>query len=611
MKDITSTSNILKKSNFKNSVINSLPSKNGLWIPNKIKKLTNDFFKNIVNLNFIEIAEIVLSNLINFEPELNKIKLKNILTDSYNFPIELKKLKNRLYVLETFHGPTLTFKDFGARFLANYLKEILDKKKKYIVLVSTSGDTGSAIASAFKNISNIDVIILYPNNRVSKFQEKQLTTNYNNIIAFSLDGSFDKCQNFAKKAFVDKDLNSFNLISANSINIARLIPQTLYYFYTYSLLKKQFGNKVDNNLIFSVPCGNCGNLTGGILAKKMGLPIKFISSQNTNNTFNNFLRTGFYFKKKSEKTLSNAMDVGNPSNFKRLKFLYSLNKLKNIIFPSDCNNNHKIKQCIKEVYDKYKYIIEPHTAVAYNGYLNYSRKNQHKNEFVVLVSTAHPYKFKSTILNNINDKLQINLPFHLKNLNNLKNEKIIVKNNYNILKKLILNKSNSSLNITFIGMPGSGKSSLSKSICKKYNLNLIELDELIEKKHNKSLFKLIEINGDSGFKKIEEDTILDIKFQTNKKNIISTGGSVIYSEKGMEHLKHKNNIIVYLQTDLEILMKRTENFTNRGIVFNNLTPKELYDERNILYEKYCDIKIDTSYLSIDFLTNIFRYFYNN
>lgn len=589
------TANINEKSSFSNAVINSLPSLNGLWFLKNINNLDKKFIENMDMYSYHEIIFTVIKTLNIIK--LNDNDLKKIIKKAFNFPINIKKFNNICF-LETFHGPTLTFKDFGARFLAEYVK-LISLHKKYNVLVSTSGDTGSAIASAFYKSKNINVTILYPYKRVSDMQEKQITTYSNNVMAYAFDGNFDDCQKFVKKAFVDKDIEYLNLISANSINIARLIPQTIYYFYAYSVLKKY-----NKDIIFSVPCGNCGNLTGGLIAKRMGLPISFIASQNDNNVFIKYLKTGKLEPIKSYMTISNAMDVGNPSNVMRIRYMYNNNiaMMRKDIMISYSTEKRTIDG-IREVYRKYKYIIDPHTAVGYNGVLD----NIDNNKLYVIVSTAHPSKFNDVIFKAL--YIHAPIPKRLSNLDNICREYFILKNDYNIFKKNIKLINKSGVNITFIGMPGAGKSTLAKYIQDNYNYKLIELDNYIEKKNNATLFELIKKYGDEGFKIIEETACLSIPY--NKNNIVvSTGGSIIYSDKSMKYMRNNNNIIIYLKTDFNTIKERTNNFTNRGIVFNNMTPKELYDSRDKLYTKYCNLIIDTSNKDVSFLANMFRYIMN-
>lgn len=601
---IINTEHLNDKTTFEQALLNSLPSLNGLWFPEKLEKLPPSFFDNIENLSYNEIAFIVLKNITEYELDDNQ--LKKIIKKAFNFPVKLQSLGDTTHVLETFHGPTYTFKDFGARFLACYLEEyLMNSTEKYNVLVSTSGDTGSAIASAFHKIPNIQVTILYPKNRVSKIQEIQMATYGGNIVAYCIENNFDQCQSMVKRAFVDKGIRT-KLISANSINLGRLLPQSIYYFYAYGLLKKKYGNGVRNNVVFSVPCGNCGNLTGGLIAKKMGLPVKFIASQNTNSVFVDYINSGEYLSIISTKTFSNAMDVGDPSNVKRIDYIYDNNieSMKKDVYTHVCNE-HSTMITMKKIWEKYNYVADPHTAVAFDGIYNYKSDNNgvgdDQSTHFVAISTASPVKFRYTISTALG--IFPKLTDELKFLNEKPKYSISLKNCYTTFINNISKSMNANCSVTLIGMPGTGKSTVSayiNEVSTKYEL--IDLDKLIESKNKGTMFELIDILGEKGFSELEEKALLSIDFNSTK--IIATGGSVVYSKKGMEHLQNKNNLIVYLKTPYSILAKRTDNFTNRGIVFNGLTPNELYNERRVLYEKYADITIDSEKLYINDIGNI-------
>ena len=578
-----STENPNIEIDFDHAILNSLPSIGGLWFPKNIDKLPDEFFKNMCNMTFKEICNKVLHHLLQIDEKL----LAEIVDETFNFPLKIHSINSSEHFLETYWGPTHTFKDFGARFMANYLQKILHKKycrlmhkPHFTVIVSTSGDTGSAIASAFLNKPNFNVIILYPNNKISDAQEMQITTYGKNIISFAIDSDFDACQQLAKKTLVNPILKTYgNFISANSINIARLIPQCLYYFYAYSQLKK-----TGRRLAFVVPCGNCGNLTGGLLAQKMGLPIDFfIAAQNDNNSFERSVNTGIFSPKPTIPTISNAMDVGNPSNIKRINYLFKdkINLLRENVKVMSVSQQDT-KDTIKFIYDKYKYIIDPHTAVASAAYKKLDLS--YCNIDYVFVSTAHPAKFAKTI----KDVLNINCTIpQLELLKCIKREKFIIKEDFksfnNILEKVAHNRS-----VVLIGMPGAGKTSVAKKIHELYDIKYVDLDEKIEAGYSMSLFEILDKFQEDGLTLIEEQAILSLNTKISK--IISTGGSVIYSESGMEHLRQE--LVIYLKTDFSVLQKRTDNFTNRGIIFNGKTPEELYAERTTLYEKNCDIILD-------------------
>ena len=588
------TENHDQTTTFFNGILKSLPSYHGLWFPKEIPQMDPEFFNELPNLEFHELADQVLSKL------LNKNDLKEVVKKAYNFPVVVKELSEELHVLETFHGPTLTFKDFGARFMAFYLESKLKRyNQNYHILVSTSGDTGSAIASAFYNKSNLRVTILYPENRISSIQELQMTTFDNNITSYGLDTSFDKCQTLVKKSFADTQLNQFtNIMSANSINLARLLPQCLYYFYSYGQLVKKYGDKVKNKVVFTVPSGNCGNLVGGLIAKQMGLPIKrFIVGQNDNDTFVRFLNENEYLSKDTIKTISNAMDVGDPSNYKRVFHMYkdNLDKLKQDVKGLKISEEETL-QGIKEVYSKYNYVIDPHTSVGYQAY----QKLKQEDEYNIIVSTASPVKFYEIVEKELDIKLEKNET--LEDLRLKPKTKILIKPSYDFFKSNLVSRKQKR-SFTIIGMPGSGKSTISKLLSTKLNIKLLELDEHIESKHNMNLFELIEKYGEDGFKLIEEQGMMSINFL--EPVIVSTGGSVIYSDIGMSSLQ-RNSEIIYLNTDFDKIMGRTENLTNRGIVFNGKTPKELYLERHELYSKYCHYEIKTNNLSEEELIRIIK-----
>ncbi|GAA5220034.1 threonine synthase [Membranihabitans marinus] len=379
---------------LKEAVLHSLPKDKGLYMPTAIKKLDDEFINNLHKYSFQEIAFKVAENLIG--ETIPKEDLKNIVEDSINFIAPVVTIEDKTHILELFHGPTLAFKDFGARFMARLMQYFLkDSNEKIKILVATSGDTGGAVAAGFYNIENIEVVILYPKGRVSKLQEKQLTTWGGNIKALEIDGNFDQCQALVKQAFLDPELNEkCNLSSANSINIARLIPQSFYYFEAYKQLT------TDLPISFVVPSGNFGNMTAGLLAKKMGLPIsKFIAATNKNDVFPKYLASGEYNPIQAYETLSNAMDIGNPSNFYRILDLYgsTWNNIKEEILGYSISDEETV-ETIVEVHNKLGYVLDPHTAVGYLGSKNYN----HENEEKIILSTAHPIKFANEVADSIN-----------------------------------------------------------------------------------------------------------------------------------------------------------------------------------------------------------------
>ena len=420
------------KSSFKQAVLAGIAEDKGLYFPNKIEKLNEKFYNDLINLSELEISFEVMKQFVG--NEINSNKLIEILEDTISFDFPLIKLSKNIYTLELFHGPTMAFKDVGARFMSRCINYFINNtNKKVSVLVATSGDTGGAVASGFNNISGTEVIILYPKGRVSDIQEKQLTTNGKNVRAFEVDGSFDDCQKMVKDAFVDKDLKkTHNLTSANSINVARWLPQSLYYFFT---MKKFEELSILNKVVFSVPSGNFGNICAGIVASKLGLNIKhFVASTNSNDTVTRFLRNGKYQPNKTIRTLSNAMDVSDPSNFIRIKKLYEndLKKIKNNFTSYSFNDNETVL-ALKEIYNDYKYIADPHGAIGFLGLKKYLKTN--RNNFGVFFETAHPIKFRKTVESNLD--INLKYPLQIKRILNKKKRKESIKS-YEELKEAIM-----------------------------------------------------------------------------------------------------------------------------------------------------------------------------
>ncbi|MFK7899783.1 MAG: threonine synthase [Cyclobacteriaceae bacterium] len=388
-----STKRSVEEVSLKEAVFKGLPDDNGLFMPTEIPTLPDSFFDKIDTLSFQEIAYEVAHTLIG--DEIPAEDLKDIITDAVNFDAPLVSVDENIHVLELFHGPSLAFKDFGARFMSRLISYFLQKEKQEInILVATSGDTGSAVAQGFLGMPGINVTILYPSGKVSLNQEKQLTTLGQNITALEIDGVFDDCQKLVKTAFLDKELNEkLSLSSANSINIARLIPQSFYYFYSYAQLVKQ-GKKV----VFCTPSGNFGNLCGGLIAQKMGLPIHhFIASTNANDVVPEYLHTGTFEAKHSVPTISNAMDVGNPSNFPRITELFG-NEYKKVTesISGYSFDDEETSLALAEVFLESDYIMCPHTAVGYLGVKAYQQDHKEDVNYVVL-ATAHPSKFSDVV----------------------------------------------------------------------------------------------------------------------------------------------------------------------------------------------------------------------
>jgi threonine synthase len=390
-----STNNIAHQVSFKEAVFNSMPQDKGLYMPVSIPRLDDKFLNNLDGYTLPEIAFHVAKNLLGDDIPDND--LKDTIEDAINFYAPVVELEENVYVLELFHGPSLAFKDFGARFMSRVMGYFLeDGEKQLDVLVATSGDTGGAVALGFLGVPNTRVTILYPKGKVSGIQELQLTTNGQNIRAIEVDGTFDDCQALVKQAFTDPELNQkFRLTSANSINIARLIPQTFYYFNAYSQLLKEGISKV----VFSVPSGNFGNIGAGLLAWKMGLPVEqFIAATNANDAVPEFLKTGVYQPKPSVQTISNAMDVGNPSNWVRIADMFKGDegKLKRLIAGFSFNDEETL-EAIEKIYSSYNYVACPHTAIAWQALKDWQQDQPTGKSAGVFLSTAHPCKFPDVL----------------------------------------------------------------------------------------------------------------------------------------------------------------------------------------------------------------------
>ncbi len=397
-----STNNKAHLVSLKEAVFKGLPDDNGLYMPVKIPTLSGDFIENLAHYSFQEIAFQVAKNLLqNAIPDTD---LRQIIEDAITFPAPVVSLTEQTHILELFHGPSLAFKDFGARFMAQLMRYFNQgEKKELVILVATSGDTGGAVAAGFYQTPGIRVVILYPAGKVSFLQEKQLTTLGHNITALEINGTFDDCQALVKQAFLDKELTSkIRLSSANSINIARLIPQSFYYFEAY----KQIASK-EHSVVFSVPSGNFGNLTAGLLAKRMGLPVhQFLAATNINDVVPKYLESGNYQPHASFATLSNAMDVGNPSNFARL---LDLNSSTWNIMQQDISGfaftDEQTKQVMRQVYKQFNYILDPHGAIGYLALQYYQKENP--NTIGIILETAHPAKFLDDVEAILETKIEV------------------------------------------------------------------------------------------------------------------------------------------------------------------------------------------------------------
>ena len=375
------------------AVVKGLAEDKGLYMPERIKPLPQEFFDNIENLSFQEIAYTVADAF--FGEDVPAEDLKRIVYDTLAFDTPCVKVTDTIYSLELFHGPTLAFKDVGARFMARLLQYFLRKEGagQVNVLVATSGDTGSAVANGFLGVDGIRVYVLYPKGKVSPIQECQFTTLGQNITAVEVDGVFDDCQALVKNAFMDADLNAhMQLTSANSINVARFLPQAFYYFYAYAQMKKK---GLADQLVVCVPSGNFGNICSALFGKKMGLPIKrFIAANNANDIFFKYLQTGKYEPKPSVQTIANAMDVGDPSNFARVYDLYGKSHEAICADISGATyTNEQIAETIKEVKAETGYVCDPHGACGYRAL----KEGLKAGEVGVFLETAHPAKFKDTV----------------------------------------------------------------------------------------------------------------------------------------------------------------------------------------------------------------------
>ena len=377
------------KVNFKEALFNGLAPDRGLYFPQEIKSLKKSFISNLGDYDKIEISMEVISQFIG--NQIDEESLKKIIEHSIDFEFPLKKIDENISVLELFHGPSMAFKDVGARFTSRCLSHFIRKgyDKKVTVLVATSGDTGAAVASGFHKVEGIDVFILYPKNKISNIQEKQISTFSDNIFPIEVDGTFDDCQEIVKDALTDKDLTSnFNFTTANSINISRWIPQTLYYFFAFTQLPSDIEKSS-----FSIPSGNYGNLFSAIVSKKIGLPIEnIISSNNINNPVERYFQSGAFTPLHSQETLSNAMDVGDPSNFKRVNkiFDHDLDKMKEIIHAYSFTD-YETEDAIKNLLNKSRYFCDPHGAIGYLGAKKYVDNNL--GSHCIFLETAHFYKF--------------------------------------------------------------------------------------------------------------------------------------------------------------------------------------------------------------------------
>ena len=433
-----STNNPENIVSLKEAVLKGLPEDKGLFMPSVVPQLPDSFFQNISDYSFEAIGFEVCKAL--FQGSIPENKIKSIVDEAINFPAPVVKLDEEKYILELFHGPSLAFKDFGARFMSRLMSYFYrHESQDLIILVATSGDTGGAVAAGFYDTPGIQVVILYPSGKVSPLQEKQLTTLGKNITALEIDGTFDDCQALVKQAFLDPELNQhLQLSSANSINIARLIPQSFYYFEAWKQVKG-----AEKDVVFCIPSGNFGNLTAGLLAQKMGLPVHhFIAATNVNDVVPDYLSSGKFEPRPSIRTISNAMDVGNPSNFARMLDLYKAvngdecstwNIMKEAIF-GYAFTDEETKKGVLEVKNKYDYTIDPHGAVGYLALSSYQK--EHKNTTGIILETAHPSKFREDMEEILSAEIEI--PERLARLASLKKEAHRMATDFDPFKEFLL-----------------------------------------------------------------------------------------------------------------------------------------------------------------------------
>lgn len=581
---------------FDKAILYSTTLNNDIWLPKVIPIVDNKWFDFIENYTDKEISSKILSYYFDID---NKI-LNKIIEDSINFKCPLHRLNNDSYVLELFHGDSESFKDFGMSIMANIYKNYLIEKNpfnmnKNRIIVATSGDTGGAAASAFSD-KNIPVIILYPDGKTSKYQEQQMTSQ-SNVTCFAIDGTFDDCQKIVKSLLINISLKpKYNLITANSINILRLIPQIIYYFICYRDIKKMEKHK--EKIIFTIPSGNLGNATACILSKKMGLPIdKIIIACNDNKTFPEYLSTNKYQPSEIINTLSNAMDISNPSNFNRLLYLFnnSHKEMNNDILSISVSEKNTI-ETIRYIYNYYNYTIDPHTAVGI--YATNYYKREHDGLYITL-ATGSPIKYKKEIDILLNKSIKTSLKYN--KIMEKEQIKIYSHNNYHqILKLLLCNK------LILIGMPGVGKSTIGKHL-ELLGWKHFDTDKIIESENNLSLYEILEKHGSEKFLDIEDNIIRNYDFDKNhnssRKMVISTGGSVIYSKKLMNFLT-KMGVIIFIDATIESIKNRSGNTVPNNVVNdNNLTFDDLYVERKPMYEKYKEFKIENNYTDPKIIVN--------
>jgi len=442
-----STNRKSPEATFQEALLKGLAPDGGLYLPDTIPLIPDEELCALSDLKYDEIAFSVLNKLIG--KEIDSDKLQMICTDAYNFSIPIENVINRRYILRLDQGPTASFKDFAARMMSRLMQHFLSENNQHLtILTATSGDTGSAVASAFYGLKNINVIILFPENEVTAMQRKQMTTLHDNIKVIAIDGKFDDCQSLVKRAFRDPALSHIPLSSANSINIGRLLPQSVYYFYAWSKLAKN----IDDKALFSVPSGNFGNLMGGLIAFRMGLPVeKFIISTNSNDEVPDFLQTGNYIPiSPSKNCISSAMNVGHPSNLARIVALYggAMDETGRLSQPADLTRmredlfavavtDDETRQTIAAVWEEYRLMLEPHGAVAWYGTHEYFKNAGNKDQLSISLETAHPAKFPEELRRIIN--INPTLPASLEGIGEKTEDYQSLANDYQQLRNLIIN----------------------------------------------------------------------------------------------------------------------------------------------------------------------------
>nr|WP_292966443.1 threonine synthase [Muricauda sp. UBA7809] len=426
-----SLNNRNNQASFREAVIAGIAPDKGLYFPEKIEPLSDNFFQNIKKLSNHQIAFQAIHQFVS--DDIPDDALEEIIANTLDFDFPVVNIEEQVATLELFHGPTMAFKDVGARFMANCLGYFSRGEKQDVtVLVATSGDTGGAVANGFLGVDGVKVLILYPSGKVSEIQEKQLTTLGQNIEAMEVDGVFDDCQRMVKTAFLDSEITDHKkLTSANSINVARWLPQLFYFLFAYKQAKSQ-----GKEIVFSVPSGNFGNICAGMVAQKLGMPVKhFVASTNANDVVPKFMENGVYEPMSSIATISNAMDVGDPSNFVRIRHLYKddLGTLQEHL-SSYSFTDESTRATMKEVYSKTGYVLDPHGAVGYLGLKEYQKS--HPDTFGIFLETAHPVKF----LDVVEETLEVSpeIPPQIMNVMN-KDKKSISIATYDELKQFLLN----------------------------------------------------------------------------------------------------------------------------------------------------------------------------